>query len=226
MTRSYKMVLLEAMLSRVNITQPISIEDLTEAFIARARRSSKIAGDISASLDDLSAVRGLLEKNPINAWTGGNGGAAVFFRYEGGVFQSNLRSDDPESLTELVRELVDWRLAEYLERSLTSDRVAAGSFEARVSQTNGRPILFLDRKRYPNTPTGDHPVWIEGATYTASFVKVALNKAVPRGERRNALPEILQRWFGPAAGQPGTSFMVRFEESEQGLVARPSHGGD
>ena len=118
MVKSYKMVLLQAMLSRVEISQPISIDKLTEAFIAKARRSSSVAADLSVGLDNFHKVKKLLERNPINAWTGGNlaRGGPSYFSYEAETFRLTLPvSADSELLTSLARELVDWRLADYLD---------------------------------------------------------------------------------------------------------------
>jgi hypothetical protein len=115
-------VLLEAMLSRVDITDPIGIDELTTAFIQRARRSRRVAQDVSVSLDDFESVRALLVRNPINAWTGGKEGAA-FFAYEGGVFRCTVRSENAPGLSELAREIVEWRLAEYLDRSALTETV-------------------------------------------------------------------------------------------------------
>lgn len=116
MSKSYKMVLLEAMLHRVRINEGVPIEELTRSFINRARRSARLAADVSASLDDIRAVRALLEKNPIAAWTGDKSGVGDLFSYQDGVFRGNLTCDDPATLSELMLELVEWRLAEYLDR--------------------------------------------------------------------------------------------------------------
>ncbi len=63
--------------------------------------------------------RAYLERNPIAAWAGGQGKRGqVYFRSEEGVFSTafevpeELRAD----LSELVGELVEWRLAAYLGR--------------------------------------------------------------------------------------------------------------
>ncbi|WP_437334452.1 S24 family peptidase [Sorangium sp. So ce394] len=41
------------------------------------------------------------------------------------------------------------------------------------------------------------------------------------GSQRNELPDLLRRWFGLAAGRPGTAFHVRFVRSPDGLWAEP-----
>jgi hypothetical protein len=61
----------------------------------------------------------LLEINPINAWTGdGNSNRKAFFSYRDRHFASkiSLALELRNAFQELVRELADWRLAEYLDR--------------------------------------------------------------------------------------------------------------
>lgn len=223
MSKSYKMVLLEAMLSRVSLSESIGIEELTQAFITRARRSRQLAADVSVELNDVEAVQRLLVKNPIHAWTGGNTAkGAVFFRYQDGQFSSTVGKAGDETLTSLVREMVDWRLVEYLERGLHGE-ATEGSFLGKVSQTNGRPIIFLDRARYPHIPTGAQPLQVDGEEYTANFVKIALNKVVKGTERANLLPSFLRGWFGPDAGQPGTIHQVEFSPAGPGWKMSPSN---
>lgn len=49
----------------------------------------------------------------------------------------------------MADELVQWRLAEHL---LRSDPVSSGAIRCRVSQTNGTPIIFLNRTGSPDLP--------------------------------------------------------------------------
>jgi hypothetical protein len=114
--------------------------------------------------------------------------------------------------------LVDWRLAEYLGRT-HSGLSSEDGFVARVSQSAGRPIVFLpDRTRNPSIPMGTVRLQANGHGYEADFVKVALNVVREPSGSQNQLPEILQTWFGQEAGQPGTSHRVRFQR-EQGAWA-------
>ena len=41
------------------------------------------------------------------------------------------------------------------------------------------------------------------------------------GTQRNQLPDLMRRWFGPAAGNPGTDFRVRFYRSPDGWWVEP-----
>ncbi len=58
--------------------------------------------------------------------------------------------------------------------------------------------------------------------YTGRFVKIALNVAHRPGSTSNDLHVLLQRWFGPSAGQPGTDHYVDLVKSASGLLLRPA----
>src|SRR5262249_23488922 len=154
-----------------------------------------------------------LELNPIAAWSGGAGTHGVpYFAYEARQFSSrfDVSPREREAFQELVRELLDWRLAEYLQRQPATD----DAIVCKVSHSGGRPIVFLPgRAARPDIPEGTVPVIIDGQRYEADFVKVAVNVIHAAGSTRNELPGLLRAWFGPDAGLPGTSFQVRFERA-------------
>ena len=108
-------------------------------------------------------MKDLLEVNPIDAWVGGKGtGGVSYFIYDAGVFSCKVIPDAAlrPAFQDLLRELVEWRLAEYLTRA---QRVETGDITCKVSQAHGRPILFLqDRLSHPELPTGETPVMIDG----------------------------------------------------------------
>ncbi len=220
MVKSYKMVLLQAMLSRVDISQPIGIDELTEAFIERARRSRLVAADLSVGLDNAQAVRKLLEKNPITAWTGGYSlaSASNYFTYSDELFRSTLPAGEhSSSLTALTRELVDWRLADYLDKPVVKD----GSFLVKLGHRGGRPVLVLDRKQNLETPTGSQTVTADDDTLTIEFDGEELTSAFKLNETTNVLQSTLRGWFGPDAGQPGTLHQVQFTKTESGWSMIP-----
>src|ERR1044072_1786874 len=101
----------------------------------------------------------------------------------------------------MVRELVDLRLAQYLQRE---------EIVCKVSHAGGQPILFLNRGKYPNTPEGWTSVSIDGENYRAHFVKIAVNVVRRPNADDNELPSIMRRWFGSNAGAPGTRHSVTF----------------
>lgn len=225
MTKSFKMLTLLAMLDENAFPGSISIHALANAFARLAGRSAVLRQDVGPALNDRPSLIRLLETNPINAWVGGRGTKGrSYFTYEGGKF-STLNVITPEqraAFQELVRELAEWRLAEYLSR--TDETAAAGTaFTCKVSHSNDRPILFLpDRSTHPQIPSDWQPVEADGQRYEANFVKIAINVLREPGTETNLLPELLKRWFGPNAGRPGTQFQVIFEPLEEGYRMRPN----
>ena len=86
MVKSYKMVLLLAMLNEDSFPGEIEISRLTQAFAEAASRSARLRQDVSVSLSDSRALQRLLEENPIAAWSGGEGtGDVKYFTYERGA---------------------------------------------------------------------------------------------------------------------------------------------
>jgi superfamily II DNA or RNA helicase/diadenosine tetraphosphate (Ap4A) HIT family hydrolase/HKD family nuclease len=232
MTRSYKMLVLLAMLNEDRLPGAIDAADLARAVARLAQRSARLQTDLGVPLADLVAVRAHLETNPIRAWLGGAGtGGVAYFTYDDGRFATrfDVPAEQRPGFQSLARELVEWRLAEYLAR--TPDAAPASGIVCKVSHAAGRPILFLpDRRSHPSIPTGTVPVLIDGEAYEAEFVKVAVNVVRRSGADRNELPALLRGWFGPDAGLPGTNFTVVFEQTDGGWtlapVQRPSSATD
>jgi superfamily II DNA or RNA helicase/HKD family nuclease len=205
MTKSYKMVTVVALLNRG--AMPGSGLPMTE-LLSEVRRVAlndpRLKADFGDALESDQALRRLLEQNPIAAWVKGEGtGGTSFFSYDEETFR--LRGETPEvgPTQGLIREVVDWRLAEYFRRQPE----LVGHFTLKVSHATGRPILF-----YPSTrdgiPEGWTKVQIDGQAYEANFVTVALNVVRRIGETSNELPTILRGWFGADAGLPGTNHQV------------------
>jgi superfamily II DNA or RNA helicase len=215
MTRSYKMLVLLAMLEMECFPSGMSIDELTRAVERLARRSPVLVSDIGPSIESPPALRKHLEDNPIAAWTGGKGtGGRSYFSYEDGRFESrlDLREDEVEVFSELVRELAEFRLAEYLSRPAVSGEGVR--FQCRVSHSSGSPIIRLpDRNRVEGIPEGWVPVDADGEAREANFVKIAVNVMRRPGSEENVLPELLRGWFGAEAGSPGTRQLVEFSES-------------
>lgn len=217
MTRSYKMLVLLAMLNEDTLPGSIDGTNLARAVARLALRSARLQADLGVPLTDLEALRRHLEENPIRAWIGGAGtGGIAYFTYEGGQFASrfDVAAEQRVGFQNLARELVEWRLAEYLAR--TPDESSAGTrIVCKVSHAGRRPILFLpDRRSHLFIPSGTTPVVVDGDRHEADFAKVAINVVRRAGSDRNELPALLRGWFGPDAGLPGTNFSVVFEQKE------------
>jgi hypothetical protein len=224
MTRGYKMLVLLAMLEQDALPGNISIADLARCVSRLAEHSESIRVELGDALASQAALEVLLEKNPINALTGGNSSSTpTFFDYQRGVLSSrfSIPQQHREAFQDLARELVEWRLADYFARE--GSGTSGARFVAKVTHNaSGSPMLFLpDRSKVPGIPLGKTPVVIEGQQYEADFVSIALNVVKRPGEQRNEFPEILRRWFGPNAGASGTSARVSCEQTPDGYLLKP-----
>jgi superfamily II DNA or RNA helicase/diadenosine tetraphosphate (Ap4A) HIT family hydrolase/HKD family nuclease len=225
MTKSYKMVLLSALLeeqqnrgSHEVFPGQLEIAPLVDAFARRAARSAKLLADLSVPAADREALKTKLVKYPIDAWC-----KTGYFSFADDVLSTVGLPTDPElrpALCALTAELVEWRLAAYLDRALNGQRC----FEIKVDHNrSGDPILApLQRAKRPGLPSGWTPVTIDGAPHHAKLVKEAINVvlAPDRGEA-NVLPEILRRWFGEDAGASGTRQAVLLSEDGDGWRLEP-----
>ena len=214
MTRSFKMLVLLAMLAENQFPGRIEIASLIRSFRHQASRTMALRNDVGHSLSDDVRLRRLLERDPIAAWVGGRGTAQTsFFTYEAGQFATNQRIDSANNstLASLTRELCEWRLAQYISRAGGARPLV---IRCRVGQASGTPMLWLpDRASGPNLPRGRTSVDVDGEPYTATFVKIAVNVISREGDSKNLLPAILRQWFGQNAGAPGTNQWVVFEWS-------------
>jgi superfamily II DNA or RNA helicase/HKD family nuclease/SAM-dependent methyltransferase/SOS-response transcriptional repressor LexA len=118
MTKSYKMVLLEAFLELDGWREAVELEPLAERSWQVLQRRRPLLGDLPEEYQGLSQLPGYWlsywKKNPIAAWSGGR-----YFSVEDGLFIGNLLVDEAAiaALSELVQELVDFRLATYAARA-------------------------------------------------------------------------------------------------------------
>ena len=218
MTKSYKMLTLLALLNADRLPGGLSIEDLVLRIRKLLDRYPKLRDVEERDLSD-DQLRALIERNPIEAWVGGRGTSGhSYFSYEDQIFRTSFKVPDSlrADFQELVREIVDWRLAAYLAREARRQE-GDGNIVCKVSHSKGRPILFLpDRAQEPGIPYDWTPVEADDRPYEAKFVKIAVNVIRSPGLEDNVLPQLLRGWFGPDVGLPGTSFYVVFEGREDG----------
>ncbi len=222
MTRSFKMVVLLAMMAHERFPGSIGIEALAGEVVRIAQRMRPLQDEFGDALSSIEAMRAMLERNPIDAWVGGLGtGGVSYFRYEGGVFSTTFDADSAAApaLQDLAREICDWRVAQYLDRSSGSE---PSTIICRVSRAGTQPMLFLpNRDRNPNLPQGWTPVVVGDEQFEANFVKVAVNVLRRQGSEANVLPEILVKFFGDSVGEPGTHQQVRFRRSNGAYELEP-----
>lgn len=134
MTRSFKMVLLEALLELDGFSASVPLDRLAHRSRAVIERRRHLLADLSPALRDADGSSSAWQRhwldNPVRAWTGGNraGTARVFFRVSEGAFglAAAVATSDRAVLCALVQELVDQRLAAYevrIDRSADGDNV-------------------------------------------------------------------------------------------------------
>jgi superfamily II DNA or RNA helicase len=73
MTKSYKMLVLLAMLNADRFPGEVPIGELADRFRDLATRTAALREDFEADLDSQWALRRLIERNPVDAWVGGKG---------------------------------------------------------------------------------------------------------------------------------------------------------
>lgn len=124
MERSYKMLVLEAMLEEGVLPGVIQTDVLAARLERIAERSPFLRKELAATMGDGGgSVVAMLKSNPLRAWAGTKrGDGSEFFELDGDRFGTRFGVDggggmeagDREALPGLARELVEWRLAEYL----------------------------------------------------------------------------------------------------------------
>lgn len=117
MTRSYKMLLVRAMQRASAFPGSIGIDALSDGIAQLAQRNPRLRQDISANLANKLELRRMIEKGPIDAWVEGRGSSGRrYFSYEDGVFATLFEATGPQRqrFNDLVEEIIDWRLADYL----------------------------------------------------------------------------------------------------------------
>lgn len=129
MTKSFKMVLLEAFQELDGWHIAPTLGQLAERSWQVLQRRRPLLTDLPDTLEDAqngaSAVwQRYWRGNPVNAWIGGNQAAekSSLFRVRNDFFEPvfNVAPAQRETLTEMVQELIDYRLATYEARRATT----------------------------------------------------------------------------------------------------------
>ena len=213
MTASFKMLVLQAMIAEQRFPFNIELGLLADQVIRIVNRIQVLHAEFGDALREKSEMEELLKRNPIKAWVGGKGtGGHSYFSFEENKFGCNLDSAHPALLSEMIQELTDYRLSQYIVRLHGESRFAQ-EIICRVSHSAENPILFLpQRDKNPGIPEGWFPVKVDSSEYEANFVKIAINvmRKVHSKDKRNILGEVLKGFFGEGTGMSGTSDVVRF----------------
>ena len=205
-TKSYKLVTLQAVLDEDGLSGGVALSALAARSRQIMRGDPRLAADVGDHLgNDDQAWEDYWRRWPVAAWCGelrGEGESGLF-RVTGDVLEPTfaVAADLAPTVKGLIAELVDYRLCRYLD----GKQQRAGEWTLRVSQTNGRPIVWLERDRNPGLPEGEVDLIADGDQYRANFVKIALNVVRDPISGENRLPDLLRRWFGSGAGRPGSA---------------------
>lgn len=223
MTRSFKMVLLQALLHDGRLRTGVPLGDLAARSLQIIQGDPRLAADVDAGqfpsvqVVETAKWERYWRQNPVEAWSGGK-----WFAIEGDRFVPRYRVAEElgDAFDAMVAELVEWRLHNYFVRG-SSEASTESAAPLRVSHSSGTPIVRLDRKQSPGLPDGPAEFTADGERYTGRFMKVALNVATRPGTEGNVLPALLRRWFGPSAGHPGSAHQVVLAEGPGGWVLKP-----
>jgi hypothetical protein len=150
MTKSFKMVLLEALLEMKGLTEPPTLPALAVRSWDVLHRRPRLLADLPHAVRALPDGRDkqwqrYWRDNPVNAWIGGNRSDASGTHFR--VVDDTLRLSTPftkpdaAQAAELIQELVDYRLAAYEARQPTND-----------VPSNVIPFLKRDRVELPFFP--------------------------------------------------------------------------
>nr|WP_280950719.1 DUF3427 domain-containing protein [Mesorhizobium sp. WSM3882] len=217
-TRSYKIVLLQALFDGAQLDREVAVDELARRVAAQVRRVHRLEEDFSVNLDDPSAVERLLVQNPIEAFVNARGtGGVPFFHVEDGKFALTPSLPSEPSFGILLREVLDWRLAQYLSRGGKSADVTC-----RVARNaSGKPILFLPSGQHPLPADGNLEIRVDDRLLEAAVAKIAINVMRDPISGANELPKILADWFGADVGSPGRSDKVRLRFQNDSWLMEP-----
>lgn len=116
LTRSYKMLVLRAMIEGGAMPGRMAITELAKRVARFAQRNPEIRSDLSVDPKDVNAIAALLKKYPLTVWAD-----TPWFRSGPGVFETALQGDG--ALSVLASELVEWRILRYLQtRAVTYEQ--------------------------------------------------------------------------------------------------------
>jgi superfamily II DNA or RNA helicase len=201
MNRSYKMVVLDAMLASGRFQTSISLDELSAHFrqhFSKARFSRDIVGTGIADVTHVSApvLDAYVVANPINAWIGGNTTApSPWFAYDVGTrafsYIGPMAGDDA-AFAEGIKERVDWRLETYLSRP------GPGRNTYKVIPNGNTACIMLGDPSGDGLPRGGgwKVVKINGAFRYAKFARIAINWIAAEPDGDNVISMELQKLLG------------------------------
>lgn len=230
MTTCFKIVTLAALVEADALLSGLPLREIALRCHALLRRSPELYADLAEDerIDEIDSEGeqswiAYWRRNPIAEWTRERPNRRAWLRLDDDRLALALPLDPTLEgpLHGLIRELVDLRLAQYRARRRQTEGLSGG-FTCKVTWNQHDPILKLPNRTRAEVPEGEADVRLaNGSVWMFRFAKEFCNVARPMGGPRNQLPDLLRRWFGPRAGQPGTAFELRFHRSPDGLWVEP-----
>ena len=223
MTKSYKMVVLQAMLDAEHGLRAVSLADLATAFRAHFRQARHQADIRGTEIEDIEFVteaklQAYIRANPVKAWAGGEwfafGEEASANAGAGSVAGTPLLRyvrpvpKNTRAFRDAVAERVTWRLNQYMDRH--EERLPA--FKLLPAGTGAcimfgpKPVNALDV--VPRS-AGWQAVEIAGQLFYGKFVKVALNVLKARPVDEPTEPNVLTEQLARLHGVPPAELLAR-----------------
>jgi superfamily II DNA or RNA helicase/diadenosine tetraphosphate (Ap4A) HIT family hydrolase len=224
-TKSYKLIVLRALLHDGALRTGETVARVAATSRTIALGDPRLLRDFGDSeVGDLGVASeeawvSYWRRWPIAHLTEGDDGR--WFRLENDriVPRFNVPDELADTFDAMAAELVEYRLASYL--SGKERPSGPETWTLRVSHTDGRPLIFLNRDVNRDLPEGEATFVADGRDYVGRFMRVAMNVAEIPGQSGNALHALLRGWFGPSAGHPGTRHEVVLERDSGHLALRP-----
>ncbi len=216
MNKAYKMLALRALIDGNALFDGMDIAENARLAFEGVRDDLLLFREMREDEDRQAFGAAFIRKwreMPLAVWARGESTRQPWFELKGDRFvaQFVVLPEDRAVFENMTEEMVELRLSEARDRRLRKQEpdAAVAPILLTVSHSQHRPILRFMRERRPDTPTGETWVNVDGERFLFPFQAIAVNKVwAADGTRENVLPTLMRRWFGPAAGHPGTRHRV------------------
>jgi superfamily II DNA or RNA helicase/predicted house-cleaning noncanonical NTP pyrophosphatase (MazG superfamily) len=203
LTRSYKMVVLQAMLDRGALPGNVSLPDLMAHFREHFSKETNYAELVGTRIENVTHVANevlgqYIVDNPLNAWIGGNTRRpSQWFSYDPAPKRFQYTGPRPEQLEcfkDAVSERVRYRLMQYRHRKYAADRYA------KVIPNNSGACIMIGKDRTDGLPRSGWHLVDTGHEYLyAKFASIAVNviksRPVESIDEPNIIVEVLKALF-------------------------------
>ncbi|GAB2680695.1 DEAD/DEAH box helicase family protein [Aliiglaciecola aliphaticivorans] len=152
LTKSFKLILLEALLELGAFSEVVSLHDLALRSFEILKRHRPFLSDLPSEFSMVSDIESLetnkwisyWRRNPVNAWVGGNKNSGKsFFKLENDKFIALFNVPDylQETFSNMLQEIVNYRFLQYEER-----------LAAKTANTESPPSNVISIDSFPTQP--------------------------------------------------------------------------